>query len=61
MLLGRHHIYVERHTYGETPYLRRANVFALRRYDVSPQRIRLIETYYEGFLSKSFSESATSA
>ena len=36
-------------------------VFALHRYDVSPQWIRLIETYYEGIFSKSFSESATSA
>ena len=30
-------------------------------YGVSPQSIRLIETYYEGIFSKSFSESATSA
>ena len=36
-------------------------VFALHRYGVSPQWIRLIETYYEGIFSKSFSESATSA
>ena len=61
MLLGGHHIYVERDTYGETPYLRRTNVFALHRYGVSTQWIRLIEIYYEEILSKSFSESATSA
>ena len=36
-------------------------VFALDRYGVSPQWIRLTETYYKGILSKSFSESATSA
>ena len=35
--------------------------FALHRYGVSPQWIRLIETYYKGIFSKSFSESATSA
>ena len=34
--------------------------FALHRYGVSPQWIRLIETYYKGIFSKSFSESATS-
>ena len=36
-------------------------VFALHRYVVFPQRIRLIETYYEAIFSKSFSESASSA
>ena len=36
-------------------------VFALHRYGVSSQLIRLIETYYKGIFSKSFSESATSA
>ena len=36
-------------------------VFALQRYGVSPQWIRLIETYYEGIFSKSFSKSETSA
>ena len=36
-------------------------VFALHRYGVSPQWIRLIETYYKGIFSKPFSESATSA
>ena len=35
--------------------------FALNRYGVSPQWIRLIETYYKGIFSKSFSESATNA
>ena len=35
--------------------------FALNRYGVSPQCIRLIEAYYKGIFSKSFSESATSA
>ena len=36
-------------------------VFALRRYGISPQWIRLVENYYKGIFSKSFSESATSA
>ena len=36
-------------------------VFALHRYGVSPQWMRLFETYYKGIFSKSFSESATSA
>ena len=36
-------------------------VFALHRYVVFPQRIRLIETYYEAISSKLFSESASSA
>ena len=36
-------------------------VFALHRYGDLPQWIRLIETYYKGIFSKSFSESATSA
>ena len=35
--------------------------FALHRYGVSPQWIRLIETCYKGIFGKSFSESATSA
>ena len=45
--------------YGSIPH--KLIVFALHRYGVSPQWIRLIETYYEGIFSKSFSESATSA
>ena len=45
--------------YGSIPH--RLIAFALDRYDVSPQWIRLIETYYKGIFSKSFSESATSA
>ena len=36
-------------------------VFALNRHGISPQWIRLIETYCEGIFSKSFSKSATSA
>ena len=36
-------------------------VFALHRYGISPQCIRLIETCYKEILSKLFSESATSA
>ena len=36
-------------------------LFALRRYGISPQWIRLLENYYKGIFSKSFSESATSA
>ena len=36
-------------------------VFALHRYGVSHQWIRLIETYYKGIFSKSFSQSATSS
>ena len=36
-------------------------VFALHRYGVSPQWIRLIETYYKGIFSKPFSQSATSS
>ena len=35
--------------------------FDLRRYGVSPKWIRLVENYYNRILSKSFSESATSA
>ena len=45
--------------YGSIPH--KLIVFALHRYGVSPQWIRLIETYYEGIFSKSFCESATSA
>ena len=36
-------------------------IFALHRYGVPPQWIRLIETYYEEILSKPFTESASSA
>ena len=36
-------------------------VFALRRYGVSPQWVRLVQYFYKGIFSKSFSESATSA
>ena len=36
-------------------------VFALDRYGVSLQCIKLIETNYKGIFSKSFSETATSA
>ena len=36
-------------------------IFPFRRYGVSPQWIRLVENYYKGIFSKSFSESATSA
>ena len=36
-------------------------VFALRRYGVSPHWIKLVENYYKGIFSKSFSESARSA
>ena len=36
-------------------------IFDLRRYGISPQWIRLVENYYKGIFSKSFSESATSA
>ena len=42
-------------------HLRKLIVFALHRYGVSPQWIRLTETHHEGIFSKSFSESATSA
>ena len=45
--------------YGSIP--NKLIAFALHRYGVSPQWIRLIETYYKGIFSKSFSESATSA
>ena len=45
--------------YGSIPH--KLIAFALHRYGVSPQWIRLIETYYKGIFSKSFSESATSA
>ena len=46
-------------TYGSIPH--KLIVFALCRYGVSPQWIRLIETYYKGIFSKSFSQSATSS
>ena len=45
--------------YGSIPH--KLIAFALHRYGVSPQWIKLIETYYKGIFSKSFSESATSA
>ena len=45
--------------YGSIP--RKLIVFALHRYGFSPQWIRLIETYYKGIFSKSFSQSATSS
>ena len=45
--------------YGSIP--QKLIAFALNRYGVSPQWIRLIETYYKGIFSKSFSESATNA
>ena len=45
--------------YGSIPH--KLIIFALRRYGVSPQWIRLVENYYKGIFSKSFSESATSA
>ena len=47
------------HAYGSIPH--KLIAFALHRYGVSPQWIRLLETYYKGIFSKSFSESATSA
>ena len=45
--------------YGSIPH--KLIIFILRRYGVSPQRIRLVENYYKEIFSKSFSESATSA
>ena len=45
--------------YGSIPH--ELIAFTLHRYGVSPQWIRLIETYYKGIFNKSFSESATSA
>ena len=45
--------------YGYIPH--KLIIFALRRYGFSPQWIRLVENYYKGTFSKSFSESATSA
>ena len=36
-------------------------IFALRRYGISPQSIKLVENYCKGIFSKSFSQSATSA
>ena len=42
------------------PFKKKLILFALHRYGVSAQWIRLIETYYKGIFSKSFSESATS-
>ena len=46
-------------TYGSI--LHKLIVFSLHRYGVSPQWIRLIQTYHEGNFSKSLCESATSA
>ena len=46
-------------TYRSIPH--KLVIFALGRYGVSPQWIRLVENYYKGIFSKSFSESATSA
>ena len=45
--------------YGSIPH--KLIIFALHRYGVSPQWIKLIETYYNGIFSKSFSQSATSS
>ena len=45
--------------YGSIPH--KLIVFALHRYGVSPQWIRLIETYYKEIFSKSFSQSVTSS
>ena len=45
--------------YGSIPH--KLIVFALHRYGVCPQWIRLIKTYYKGIFSKSFSQSATSS
>ena len=45
--------------YGSIPH--KLIIFALHRCGVSPQWIRLIETYYEGIFSNWFCESATSA
>ena len=45
--------------YGSIPH--KLIIFALHRYGVSPQSIRLIETCYKGIFSKSFSQSATSS
>ena len=45
--------------YGSIPH--KLIVFALHRYGVTLQWIRLIETYYKGIFSKSFSQSATSS
>ena len=45
--------------YGFIPH--KLIVFAIHRYGVSPQWMRLIETYYKAVFSKSFSQSATSS
>ena len=45
--------------YGSIPH--KLIVFTLHRYGVSPQWIRLIETYHKGIFSKSFSQSGTSS
>ena len=45
--------------YGSIPH--KLIIFALHRYGVSPQWIRLVKNYRKGIFSKSFSESATSA
>ena len=45
--------------YGSIPH--KLIIFALKRYGVPPFWIKLIETYYQGIFSKSFSESAKSS
>ena len=45
--------------HGSIPF--KLIVFALLRYYVSPQCIRLLESYYKGIFRKSFSDSVTSA
>ena len=45
--------------YGSIPH--KLIIFALRRYGISPQSIKLVENYCKGIFSKSFSQSATSA
>ena len=45
--------------YGFIPH--KLIAFAIHRYGVSPQWMRLIETYYKAVFSKSFSQSATSS
>ena len=45
--------------YGSIPH--KLIIFALFRYSVSPKWIHLIETYYSGIFSKSFSQEAPSS
>ena len=45
--------------YGSIPH--KLIIFALHRYGVSPKWIHLIETYYSGIFSKSFSQEAPSS